>query len=160
MKAKGITYTGLALRDLMVDSCAYALDPVNENVIVLHSDRYQNVRMVLPHLIRLQAEGYRIRIVSQYSWQKENIGLPQVYTSMFKRDGDYAIYDALWSESYVGGHVSEAPRYDLLGYDLMQALVKRIEAGSDTINGLQSDIRWIQVNNGGYQNAQVGVIEN
>ena len=160
MKAKGITYTGLALRDLMVDSCAYALDPVNENVIVLHSDRYQNVRMVLPHLIRLQAEGYRIRIVSQYSWQKENIGLPQVYTSMFKRDGDYAIYDALWSESYVGGHVSEAPRYDLLGYDLMQALVKRIEAGSDTISGLQSDIRWIQVNNGGYQNAQVGVIEN
>ena len=157
MKANGLRYSGLALRDLMIDSCAYALDSSKENIIVLHSDRFQNIRMLLPHLSRLQAEGYKIRLVSQYSWQKENIGLPQVYTSMFKSDGDREAYDALWSESFVGSHVSETPRYDLLGYDLMQALVGWLN-GEQERQGLQSDIRWTQINNGGYQNACVKVV--
>lgn len=157
MKANGLRYSGLALRDLMIDSCAYALDPSKENIIVLHSDRFQNIRMLLPHLSRLQAEGYKIRLVSQYSWQKENIGLPQVYTSMFKSDGDREAYDALWSESFVGSHVSETPRYDLLGYDLMQALVGWLN-GEQERQGLQSDIHWTQINNGGYQNACVKVV--
>ena len=113
--------------------------------------------MLLPHLSRLQAEGYKIRLVSQYSWQKENIGLPQVYTSMFKSDGDREAYDALWSESFVGSHVSETPRYDLLGYDLMQALVGWLN-GEQERQGLQSDIHWTQINNGGYQNACVKVV--
>jgi len=159
MKKNGIGYTGLALRDLMIDSCDYALNAEKENIIILHSDRFQNIRMVLPHLAKLQANGYKIRIVSQYSWQKENIDLPQVYTSMFKGESQHEAYDAAWSESFSGGHVSEAPRYDLLGYDLMQALVKWIEAGDETVSGLQSDIRWIQVNNGGFQNACVKVVE-
>ena len=157
MKANGLRYSGLALRDLMIDSCAYALDSSKENIIVLHSDRFQNIRMLLPHLSRLQAEGYKIRLVSQYSWQKENIGLPQVYTSMFKSDGDREAYDALWSESFVGSHVSETPRYDLLGYDLMQALVGWLN-GEQERQGLQSDIHWTQINNGGYQNACVKVV--
>ena len=157
MKANGIHFTGMALRDLMTDSCSYALDADKENIIVLHSDRFQNIRMVLPHLQKLQNNGYKIRIVSQYSWQKENIGLPQVYTTMFKSEGDREAYDALWSELFVSGHVSEAPRYDLLGYDLMQALVGRLH-GEQERQGLQSDIRWTQVNNGGWQNACVKVV--
>lgn len=163
MQANNIPYTGVALRDVMIDSCDYALDATKENVFILHSDRFQQVRMLLPHLLKLQNEGYQIRIVSQYSWQKENIGLPQVYTSIFKNESDYAVYDAIWADTYKGGHVSESPRYDLLGYDLMQALVKWVESGKDIGNaarseilyGLQSDIRWIQDNNGGWQNGMV-----
>ena len=155
-----MTLTGLALHDLMVDSCTHALDATKENVIVLHSDRFQNVRMVLPHLAKLQEAGYRIRIISQYSWQKEHINLPQVYTSMFKSNADHAAYDTLWEQTYAGGHVSETPRYDLLGYDLMKALVERVSGLelSGLVEGLQSDIRWTQVNEGGYQNACVRVI--
>ena len=159
MHANKIAYTGMALRDLLVDSCAYALDLEKENIVILHSDRYQQVRMVLPHLEKLQREGYRIRIVSQYSWQKEKIFLPQVYTSMFKTEGNRETYDALWAESFRGGHVSEAPRYDLLGYDLMQALVAWLN-GEQAHKGLQSDILWTQFNKGGYQNAQVLIIKN
>ena len=44
MKKHGISYTGMALRDLMNDSAAYAIDSTKENLIILHSDRYQNVR--------------------------------------------------------------------------------------------------------------------
>lgn len=154
---RGIELTGMALRDLMNDSVAYALDSARENIILLHSDRYQQVRMLLPHLTRLQEAGYRIRIVSQYSWQKEKIALPQVYTSMFDLRDEQAEYDALWEQSYTNTHVSDSPRYDLLGYDLMRATVGWLHGEKET-DGLQSHIRWTQVGEGGWQNASVKVV--
>ena len=157
LKAHGIPFAGLALRDLMTDSANYALDYEKENIILLHSDRYQNIRLLLPHLEKLVEDGFTIRIISQYSWQKEGLALPQVYTSMFtKKDGREA-YDAQWAQTFINSHVSETPRYDLLGYDLMKALIGRLN-GAQESKGLQSDIQWQQVENGGYQNACVGVI--
>jgi len=157
MNARGISYSALPLRDLLNDSAAYALDSEKENLIILHSDRYQQARVVLPHIASLHKVGHKVRIVSQYAWQKENIELPQVYTSVFTADANREAYDAIWSQAYVSEHVSENPRYDLLGYDLMQALVAWLN-GEKTTNGLQSNIRWDQVNNGGWQNACVKVI--
>lgn len=158
VQAQGIACAPMPLRDLLSDSVFYALDKTKENIIILHTDRYQHARLVLPHLVKLQEQGYSIRIISQYSWQKESIALPQLYTSMFKTDASHAAYDALWEQSYVNGHKSEAPRYDLLGYDLMQALVGRLD-GQTEYHGLQSDIRWEQVQEGGWQNAEVRVVE-
>lgn len=158
MKANKIQSSKLVLRDLIADSAAYALDIEKENLIILHSDRYQHVRILLPHLSKLQDQGYRLRIVSQYSWQKENIDLPQVYTSMFTAEADREAYDTLWENSYVTNHTSDAPRFDLLGYDLMRALVAWLNGEKET-NGLQADIRWTQVGEGGWQNAGVKVIE-
>lgn len=158
MAAHEIRYTGVALRDLMNDSAEYALDREKENLIIMHSDRYQHARMIMPHLEKLQEAGYRIRIVSQYSWQKEKPVLPQVYTSMFTIEGEHAVYDAMWSESYKNEHVCELPRYDLLGYDLMKALVLRLQ-GENEMNGIQSMIRWRQVGEGGWQNEGVRVVE-
>ena len=86
MRARGIPYTALALSDLMADSAAYALDPERENIILLHSDRYQMVRMAIPHIARLQEDGYRIRLIGQFSWTKENLDIPAVYTSLFSSD--------------------------------------------------------------------------
>lgn len=155
--ANGISCTSLPLRDLMNDSAAYALDPEKENIILLHSDRYQQVRIVLPHVATLRNVGYTVRLISQYSWQKEHIGLPQVFTSMFTADESREAYDTLWSQTYAGGHVSENPRYDLLGYDLMRAMVAWLRGEQET-KGLQSDIRWTQTNNAGWQNACVRVV--
>lgn len=159
LKAKGVPYVSLSLRDLMNDSSAYALDSTQENLILLHHDRYQNVRLVLPHLEKLQQEGFRIRIVSQYSWLKESIALPQVYTSMFTSNSDRTAYDEAWQQFYVNEHVSENPRYDLLGYDLMRSLISHLQ-GESAREGLQSDIYWEQIENGGYQNTGVHVVAN
>jgi len=158
MAAHEIRYTGVALRDLMNDSAEYALDREKENLIIMHSDRYQHARMIMPHLEKLQEAGYRIRILSQYSWQREKPVLPQVYTSMFTVEGEHAVYDAMWSESYKNEHVCELPRYDLLGYDLMKALILRLQ-GENEMNGIQSMIRWRQVGEGGWQNEGVRVVE-
>ena len=155
--SNGISCTSLPLRDLMNDSAAYALDPEKENIILLHSDRYQQVRIVLPHVATLRNVGYNVRLISQYSWQKENIDLPQVFTSMFTAEENHDAYDAQWSQAYAGGHVSESPRYDLLGYDLMRAMVAWLQGEKET-QGLQSNIRWMQTNNAGWQNACVKVV--
>ena len=126
----------------------------------LHSDKYQHVRILLPHLQKLQEEGYSVRIVSQYSWQKEDIHLPQVYLSMFDDPMQREEYDALWNTYFNATHVSEVPRYDLLGYDLMQALIAWLN-GQKEIEGLQSDIRWIQTGEkSGWQNSTVKIIQN
>ena len=160
LKRRGISCSTLALRDLMIDSVAGALDKSKENLFILHSERFQHVRILLPHLAKLQDNGYRVRLVSQYSWQKESIGVPQVYTSIFTAGSDCEAYDAQWLLFFGREHVSEAPRYDLLGYDLMNALIQRAKGASGETAGLQSDIRWQQVENGGWQNANVKVIEN
>lgn len=157
MKAQGIAYTTVNLRDLMNDSIAFALDSAKENLFILHTDRYQNIRMVVPHLERLREAGFRIRIVSQYSWQRDGIALPQVYTSVFTRTEGREAYDEQWKACFVNEHVSDLPRYDLLGYDLMRALIGRLDGQTES-QGLQSDIQWKQIENGGYQNGAVKVL--
>ena len=157
MRAHGIWYSALGLHDLLADSAAYALDPEKENIILLHSDRYQLVRMAIPHIAKLEEDGYRIRLISQYSWTKENLNVPTVYTSLFSSEAKLEAYDAQWKTYFSDEHVSETPRYDLLGYDLMQALVAWLN-GEQQHTGLQSSIRWKQVEHGGYQNACVQVV--
>ena len=159
MQKNSISCASLPLRDLLNDSAAYALDTAQENLIILHSDKFQHVRILLTHLQKLQEEGYHIRIVSQYSWQKEEIRLPQVYLSMFDEPLQRDRYDALWSTYFDPTHVSEVPRYDLLGYDLMQALIAWLNGTKET-QGMQSDIRWIQTGeNGGWQNGEIKIVE-
>lgn len=158
MQAQAIPMSTIALRDLLNDSVAYALDTAKENLIILHSDKFQHVRILLPHLAKIQAQGYRIRIVSQYSWIKEDISLPQVYASMFTSENSREAYEDLWRTYFVSDHLSEAPRFDLLGYDLMQALVAWLR-GEQEFVGLQSVIRWKQTDNAGWQNDYIQIVE-
>jgi len=158
MQEQGIPSSTMALRDLLNDSVAYALDTAKENLIILHSDKFQHVRILLPHLAKIQAEGYRIRIVSQYSWNKEDVSVPQVYTSMFTSEASRIEYETNWTNYYINDHLSEAPRFDLLGYDLTKALVAWLQ-GKQEMTGLQSVIRWKQDNNGGYQNECIRIVE-
>lgn len=158
MSKQGIGYEKLTMRDLLNDSAYYALDRDKENLIILHSDRYQQIRVLLSHLYKLQTEGYRIRLVSRYAWLKENIDMPQLYTTVFTRTADTEKYESLWAEHYTTSRNSEAPRYDLLGYDLMSATLAWLR-GESAYEGLQSEIRWTKIRNGGYQNAGVKVVE-
>lgn len=156
MKAQGIESTGLAITDLMNDSADYALDATKENLILLPSDRYQHVQKLIPHLQKLQEDGFQIRLVSQYSWQKEQIDLPQVFVSVFTSKAERETYDNLWAQSYQSEHVSGIPRYDLLGYDLMRTLIEWLN-GNKEFYGLQSVIQWEQAGKGGWQNSHAKV---
>ena len=160
MKAHEITYSALALHDLMIDSAAYAFDAGKENLVVLHSDKYQQARILLPHLEALMAVGYQIRLVGQYSWIKESVSLPMVYVSMFNTDADTEAYDAQWNKYFDPQHVSETPRYDLLGYDLMKSVIEFLR-GKNTTEGIQSYIQWQRIGEtGGWQNTGMRVVAN
>ena len=158
MRDKNIVCSGVGLRELMNDSATYALDRTKENIIILHSDKYQQVRMAIPHLEKLKNEGYRIRIICQYSWQKELGQLPRVFTSLFTVNPLRTKYENQWNTYFSDEHVSDAPRYDLLGYDLMHSLVNILH-GKNELLGLQSHILWKQAGKGGWQNANVTVVE-
>ena len=162
MKEEGIAYDTIPMRDLLKDSAAYAMDREKENLIIVHSDRYQHVRVLMPHLLKLQEEGYRLRLVSQYSWQKESVNIPQVYTSKFTtEERDITHYNGLWEHYFVNAHVSETPRYDLLGYDMMRNAVFQINRQPDENEGLQSSIYWeAESEADGWQNTYINIVEN
>ena len=157
LKAQNIPYSTLAFHDLMNDSVNYAIDQFQENIFILHSDRYQQVRMALPHIAKIAA---RKLLVSQYSWQKENIDMPQVYTSKFASGTDLTNYDQQWQETYKNQHVSEMPRYDLLGYDLMREMVQLIRKEENKHTPLQSPIVWeSRSEQDGWQNTYINIVE-
>lgn len=157
LKAQNIPYSTLALHDLMNDSVNYAIDQFQENIFILHSDRYQQVRMALPHIAQIAA---RKLLVSQYSWQKENIDMPQVYTSKFATGTDLTEYDQQWQETYKNQHVSEMPRYDLLGYDLMREMICLIRKEENKHTPLQSPIVWESSSEqDGWQNTYINIVE-
>ena len=158
MKARKIAFRRVPVTDLQNDSAGYALDSTKENLIILPSDRYQQIRMLLPRLEVLRDAGYRIRLLSQYSWQKERIGLPMIYTSVFTANADRTAYQQLWDRYYAGEFVTETPRYDLLGYDLTKALLGWLQ-GRTHHDGLQSVIDWQRVGNGGWLNGGMRVVE-
>lgn len=157
LKAQNIPYSTLAFRDLMNDSVNYAIDQFRENIFILHSDRYQQVRMALPHIAQIAA---RKLLVSQYSWQKEDIDMPQVYTSKFASDTDLTEYDQQWQETYKNQHVSEMPRYDLLGYDLMREMIRLVRKDENQYTSLQSPIVWESSSEqDGWQNTYIHIVE-
>lgn len=157
LKAQEIPYSSLALHDLLNDSVGYAVDSFQENIFILHSDRYQHVRMALPHITKIQVAKL---LVSQYAWQRENINMHQVYTSKFVTDTDLTEYDRLWEDTYTNTHVSDMPRYDLLGYDLMREIVHIVLHQENDKQPLQSPIVWeSESEQDGWQNTYIQIVE-
>lgn len=157
LKAQEIPYSSLALHDLLNDSVGYAVDSFQENIFILHSDRYHHVRMALPHIAKIQVAKL---LVSQYAWQRENINMHQVYTSKFVTDTDLTEYDRLWEDTYTNTHVSDMPRYDLLGYDLMREIVHIVLHQKNDKQPLQSPIVWeSESEQDGWQNTYIQIVE-
>ena len=158
VKRRGIPQTKVSMHQILADSLFMSLKDSVENILFFPSDKYSNLQIILPH-VQIGAAGQRVTLYSRYSWQKEDIALPQIYTSIFATDGevDMAHYDAIYSRYFKHEHTMTVPRYDLLGYDLMRQLIATIKGKE--YYGLQSDIHFEQVGeNGGYINTHIQVI--
>lgn len=155
---RGISYTRISIKDILADSLFKALKDSVENIIVFNSEKFSNLQVLLPHVIIGKGDR-QVTLFSQYSWQKERIILPQIYTSVFATElpADQTEYDTLYATYFKHEHASELPRFDLLGYDLMRQLVAFLE-GKEYF-GLQSDIRFERVNEfGGFINTHVQIV--
>lgn len=169
----GLDYVYTSIQQIMADSLGEVLGDSVENIFVMNTERYANLRQIMPHLLR-SAQGRSLTLVTRYAWQDEPIILPQIYTTMFRKDVDVDSlnYGAIYRSFVEEERVVSRPCYDLLGYDIMTysletlVLLKMLpdEGMKDDIiersfTGLQSDIRFARVDSiGGYLNNSIHVI--
>ena len=125
----------------------------------MHTDKYNKAHILISHIEKCKEQGYDIILFGQYSWQREDLGLPIIFTSVFEQNANKDSYEQLWKKYFNKEHVSTLPRYDLLGYDLMSELIRIVTKQEQTPNYLQSEIIW--ENSGpqdGWQNTNTRVM--
>jgi len=170
---EGLEYSYTTVKQIMHDSLWVVLDDSLDNVLLMNTERYGNLRTILPQLSRA-AQGRQLTLISRYSWQDEPIILPQIYCTVFKEDEhiDEEAYDALYNRFVEQAHTISHPCYDLLGYDLMHYALQTVkvlhtseeEWGKEAIvcrmyHGLQSDIQFERIDNmGGYRNMNLHIV--
>ena len=156
--ARRIPCTKTSIRQILDDSIQLALRDSVENILIFNTEKYSNVQVLIPRILNSKG-AHAVTLRAQYSWTRENIALPLLYTSIFSTDQPTArdAYEMHFERYFGHEHVSTTPRYDLLGYDLTRTIVAILK--DTTYSGLQSDIRFEQVNpEGGYINTNVHVI--
>lgn len=164
LDANGIPTTSTTIRNLLVDSAENAFVPGVENIVIFNTEKYNNLQAVIPHLLKLQKQ-YPITLYSRYTWQTEDIALPQIYTSIFHEATEESIkaYKAIY-EQYFSTPAAEHPRYDLLGYDLTKHLLALLPINDplqleEMWEGIQTRIMYQHPEEGsGYVNQEINII--
>lgn len=154
----------VSIRELLTDSLENAFRPDMENIVIFNTEKYGNLHAIMPHLLTAR-QTYSITLFSQYSWQTENILLPQIYTTVFTSDNEVPEeYTSVFAEYFGHAITSSQPRYDLLGYDLTLHLLQLLQNGAlnqDTTevwNGVQSTIEYHRLDSGGYENQMIHIM--
>ncbi len=158
VRNRDMSVTRISVHDILTDSVSKAFKDSMENVIIFNTEKFSNLQLLLPHVLNGKA-GHHVTMYSQYSWQKEKILLPQIYTSVFATDvpADLAHYESMFDTYFKHEHGTDLPRFDLLGYDITRQLVAWLQ-GKEYF-GLQSDMKFEKVSEeGGYINTKVAVI--
>lgn len=171
IKGYALDYAYTTIGGVMADSLTNYLADGVENILLLNTERYANLRLLLPHITRA-AQGKKLTLLSRYAWQEEAIVLPQLYTTVFRQEIDSMAYNQLYHRFYKTARTSHHPCYDLLGYDLMtytlytvlaihenEGVVDEEVILSRYFSGLQSDMLFERIGEqGGYQNRQIYTI--
>ena len=158
IRNRNMSNTRISVHDILNDSIGKALKDSMENIVVFNSEKFSNIQFLMTYVIRAKGKK-QVTLYSRYSWQKEQILLPQIYTSVFVNPNDSAVahYQKQYELYFKHEHAADQPRFDLLGYDLTRKLVAFLT--NSHYEGLQSKIRFEPVNEGGgYINKQVEVI--
>ncbi|MCQ2347984.1 MAG: hypothetical protein MJZ65_02225 [Paludibacteraceae bacterium] len=172
IRAYQLPYTYTTIRQIMADSLSGQLSDTATNVLLMNTERYANVRIVMPQLERA-AQGKGLALLSRYSWQSEPIILPQLYSTVFHEleEDKMTHYDALYRRFVPKAREGGRPCYDLLGYDLMTYTLQSVRAWHQEeqteredilcrpFRGVQSDMRFERVGEGGYQNKNISIVQ-
>ncbi len=164
IQAAGIPHTTTTIHEILQDSLGNALRDSVENILIFNTDKYANIQVLMPRVLNAK-EGKRLTLYSRYSWAKEKILLPQLYTSIFTTEDtpERAAYEELYQRYFGHAHSSDMPRFDLLGYDLLHEMVAFLrQSKGDTevvpYTGLQSHAVFERVGEeGGYRNTHITI---
>lgn len=152
--------TTVSIRQILADSVFASLPDSASNYILFNSERFSNIQLLLPYL-RTGKRGRNLTLISQYSWDTDNSGLPVIYPSVFgSADSTRAAsYDTAFRLYFNHSLSSTHPRYDRLGYDLTAFMIHYLSAPDPTSlwEGLQSNIQLYRIAKGGLENKHVGI---
>ncbi len=164
LKAKQIAYKEVTDSLVMNDLLAQELHATQTNIIVFDTDKYRDIGLLLAKVEQLQ-QAFPMLLWAQYAWQNNPINMPYVYASIFKRskliDIDLMTYTMRFNHFFGHDIQNDAPRYDLLGYDLTTWLILWLQSDKKihTLQGLQSDINFQAINaQSGYVNTSIQII--
>ena len=166
LKSHQIPTTKTTVDQIIMNSLANAFVPDKENILIFNTKNYDNLQPIMPYLESTYNEK-PFTLYTHYSWQDEKIPFSQIYTSIFKQS--YHIPDTYSQhfEQYFNYNITQQlPRYDLLGYDLTRHLLiildKKVNGHEIPIehlfhSGIQSNIRYQQISQGGYENQTIHI---
>ena len=161
LQREQVPTTTISLRALLTDSVDGGFRSDIENIVIFNTERYANLQTVMPHLLKL-CGNYRITLYSHYSWQTENIILPQLYASVFAQEPYIPeTYQTLFDRYFAHELSSNRPRYDLLGYDLTSHLLHTLhhQTTDEVWEGIQANIHYQQTAaEGGFENHIIHII--
>lgn len=166
LQREQVPSTTISLRALLTDSVDGSFRDGVENIVIFNTERYANLQTVMPHLLKA-CSNYRITLYSHYSWQSEQIILPQLYASVFdKAPFVPESYQTLFDKYFAHALSSNQPRYDLLGYDLTSHLLHILASSTPEAQSLSTPWQGIQANicyqptaeKGGYENHIIHII--
>ena len=161
LQREQVPTTTISLRALLTDSVDGGFRSDIENIVIFNTERYANLQTVMPHLLKL-CGNYRITLYSHYSWQTENIILPQLYASVFAQEPYIPeTYQTLFDKYFAHELSSNRPRYDLLGYDLTSHLLHTLhhQTTDEVWEGIQANIHYQQTAaEGGFENHIIHII--
>ena len=161
LQREQVPTTTISLRALLTDSVDGGFRSDIENIVIFNTERYANLQTVMPHLLKL-CGNYRITLYSHYSWQTENIILPQLYASVFAQEPYIPdTYQTLFDRYFAHELSSNRPRYDLLGYDLTNHLLHTLhhQTTDEVWEGIQANIHYQQTAaEGGFENHIIHII--
>jgi LysM repeat protein len=166
LKSRQIPMTKTTIDQIMTNTLSHAFIPNKENILIFNTKNYDNLQTIMPYLEKIHNE-YPFTLYTHYSWQDEKIPFSQIYTSVFKQS--YQIpgnYSQRFEQYFNYSIIQKLPRYDLLGYDLTRHLLlilqtkerlNEIPAEHLQYTGIQSNIRYQRLHQGGYENQTVHI---
>ena len=158
IRENGIGNSAITSQAVLHDSLLYALRANAENIIFFPTTKFQRNRAYMAKIQALYPE-HKMAVYGVFSWLKEQINVPLIYTSTFvtEQELDMTEYDAVWKKYFKMQHAVSYPRYDLLGFDITRKMIGLLT--NKRYPGAQSDIDFEPYTEGGAQvNAHIEVL--
>lgn len=158
-----MNYTTLTLDVDSLHLIRQSLNPLKENIVFFNTSRINYVNLFLREFSRLSYTA-NLKFYEPYSWRTIKTEKPRsFYLSTFKSEYPedlYENYSNNFSSIFDWISSNESPRYDLLGYDLINYFINYILQNNNSTQttypyseGIQSNIQFEKISiDGGYIN--------
>jgi hypothetical protein len=165
-----IPYTVITTDPTVNTNFQKSIIPQKDNLIFFNTNKINSLLGYFKELTALPESKY-MKIYEPYSWRGTSIERPaSFYFSVFQNDANteaYNIYQQSFNQLFDWTPIHESPRYDLLGYDLINYFIYQVLKPDNSgvkiypfYQGVQSQLQFEKISDkGGYINKQLNYYE-